>query len=237
MKHIYKAVICAALVVSANGATVSITPNPAAAASTSGGQPLVAGDLAMIGYFRTYTTEPTGAAAFRLAVGNPDRDGVLNYINQNFVPLGIPSAPIFDANGVAQAGFGTAGTVGITMIGSPAVPTATGAVPNVTFTTNPSNSLSAGGLPRGTRMFLLVFDDPTVAGAAELGVFSAEDAGWTLSPTAVNLALATAQLNLPTEAFRGAIGSLVLAPLVVIPEPATGLLGLLAFGLIARRRR
>ena len=230
MKSLSKALALLSLTLfaaTANAATVSITPSPAATVITG-----TVGDRVVIGFFRNFN-----AAAVRAGLISSDRDTVLNYIRDNFVPLGDANAPIFTANGVAQAGFGNPSTASVTLVSG--VPVPTGGSTNVTLTSNPANSLTAGGLARGTRMFLLVYDAPTVDEATALGVFSATDANWTVGATVTNVSLPLTQLNdSATEAFRGAIGSLILAPLVPIPEPSVGLLSLFAaLGLIARRRR
>jgi hypothetical protein len=216
----------------ASAATVSLTPSPNANVLTSSGQPGQAGWLVQVGFFKGWTSSQTQIDS----LSDADKADVYSYISGNFVPLGAPGAPIFASNAIASAGYGDINTFGIGTVGAAAVPTATGGATGVTLTSNPANSLSAGGLARGTRLFLLIYNAPTADAATELGVFSAST--WTVGATATNVSLATTSIDTAAEAYRGAIGSLRLAPLNVVPEPSTSLMALLAgMGLVARRRR
>lgn len=103
--------------------------------------------------------------------------------------------------------------------------------------TAPANSRTDAGLPRGSRLFLLVYDNADPAAASELGIFSAEE--WIVpSDGGSTLVLNLQDVDSDAEVFRGAPGASVLQLAAVIPEPSAGVFVLLAgAGMLAGRRR
>lgn len=102
----------------------------------------------------------------------------------------------------------------------------------------PANSRTDAGLPRGSRLFLLVYDNADPAAATELGVFSAEEWIVPLEGDVSFLTLNLRDVDSDAEVFRGAPGASVLQLAAVIPEPSAGVFVLLAgAGMLAGRRR
>lgn len=91
------------------------------------------------------------------------------------------------------------------------------------------------GVPAGTRIFMLIYNNADPNLATEFGVFSADT--WLMpSDNLSNPTFTTVDVNSTTEVFKGSLGSLVLSAFV--PEPSTSMMALLAgLGLVARRRR
>ncbi|HEX2750365.1 MAG TPA: PEP-CTERM sorting domain-containing protein [Verrucomicrobiales bacterium] len=114
-----------------------------------------------------------------------------------------------------------------------------GSVTDVNPTPGTPDTVNAGGVPVGSRIFMLVYSDgdAVLNNGEEFGVFSADN--WKIDgDSTLTLSLNTTDINLASEVYRGTFGSLKLGPVGNIPEPATGALGLLAgLGMLARRRR
>ena len=201
--------------------------------SSFGNQQLTSSAVLQIMYFRNYVAANPAAsdALIRAGLGSTQtREALQTFISSNFIPLGTggvmgtpsPTNPPRIANRLVN-GVDTPGR-------------AQGQIATVTPTASPANTQDVGGVPAGTRLFLMVWD--TAPGSAtELGVFSADAAAWrmTASASGANI-LNTTNVDTPAEIYRGSSGSLVLAP--IVPEPSTGVMALLvAAGLISRRRR
>jgi len=152
-------------------------------------------------------------------------DAVLATIQSKFVPIG---------ESTSAAGYGT--VAGNSLAFNPANSSLQGAVNDVTFGSGTANTVVTGNIARGTRLYLLIYDQKV--NPTELGIFSATN--WTVpTSTLVNTAnLTLTGVDTAGEVFRGTLGSLVLAPITVVPEPTTSVMALLAgLGLISRRRR
>ena len=167
------------------------------------------------------------------ALSNPDKAIVTAAIAGRFVPLGEGGPPTLGTSAPASAPRINQRTVA----GSSQAGRLLGQVTLVTPTAGAANAIDAGGVPAGTRLYLMVYNDAVAASATELGIFSADT--WLMPANNLsNLTMNSVDVNTDLEVFRGARGSLILAPLTVIPEPSTGIMALLAgLGLIARRRR
>ncbi len=125
----------------------------------------------------------------------------------------------------------------------------TGGVADVTPVAGTPNTANAGGVPAGSRIFLLVYSDNNAVlnDGEQFGVFSADT--WLInSDGSLPLQLNTIGVNTASEVYRGTytgngnengnVGTLRLALVGVVPEPTTAAMGLLAgLGLMARRRR
>ena len=203
-----------AITSAASAATVGITTGtPAQTIKLSNGSFVTTSAWVRVGFFRGLNTEGLNGS------------DALASIAANFVPLGEAGSP---------AGYGTSGANTIAF--NDTTHSIGGGINDISFGTGTANTEAAGALSRGTRLFLLIYDSKTAP--TELGVFSATN--WNVpASTLVNTAnLTLTGVDTAGEVYRGSLGSLVLSPLVPIPEPSTGLLGLLAgLGLIARRRR
>lgn len=192
---------------------------------TSSGQLMPDGSgLVRIGYFLDFDSLKPGFFANFACSPGP----LLSYINSNFVPLaeslpglGTPST---------QPGFYTRTVGGITQSGR-----LFGAITGVTPTTAPPNTLDPGGVPGGSRLFLLIFNQATPETSTDFGLYSATT--WLMpSNPSFNIPLATPAVDTYPEVFLGNLGPLALS--VCIPEPGTATLSIAAAGmLLARRRR
>jgi hypothetical protein len=110
-----------------------------------------------------------------------------------------------------------------------------GQITNVVPVLSTPNSVNPGGVPAGSRLFLLVyaFADGNVAGP--FGVFSADNWLMPADPT-LPLQLNTTDVDRAAEVFVGTFGPLGLR--AVVPEPASGTMALaIGIGLISLRRR
>ena len=88
------------------------------------------------------------------------------------------------------------------------------------------NTDVAGGLQRGTRLFVMLFDSNSTAGDGSWGLFSGDN--WVVPATIGTNTTFTIRLDdvdTAAEVMRGSLGSLHLAP--QIPEPSVVVLGLL----------
>jgi hypothetical protein len=184
------------------------------------------GSRAVVGFFRGFVDDETTRTAL-----SGTGTALTNYIQTNFVPLGSPAA-VGDATG-----FGATSTVAVGLVsGATSVSGGvTGA--SLVFASGTANAFSPGGVNRGTRMFLLVYDAPTSAEATQLGIFSATN--WTVPTTTSSIMSMTLNsIDSQAEVFRGKLGSLILAPINPVPEASSSALALLAgLGLMSRRRR
>lgn len=238
MKILIKSIALAILTVTAQAANVSLIPAPSKNLVTSNLQAVPVGSYAVVGFFAGFLD----TAADRLALSDAT-NGIRSYVSQKFVPLGQPSSPLWADKGVASTNFGTAGTVGVTLNGT--VPnqyiSASGSINNtaLVFAAGTANALVVDGVTRGTRLFLLVYNSADPATATELGIYSATT--WVVPAAGTTASLPLASIDNATaayEVYRGGLGSLILAPIIPVPEPATGLLTLIVgLGLIGRRRR
>lgn len=226
------------------GATVSVSPGGAGVDFKYDNGTIIT-DVSphhiRIGYFSNYSQTGTNAApvapeAFRTLLADPTRT-IFDTIATHFVPIGEGRANL----GIQKDWSITALTGALA--GKFSVNTSLNDA-SLVFSADPANSVSSGGLPRGTRLFLLAYNTEDPSQATELGIFSGSSstAGQWYVPTtaatsvALNLGLVDSVAATGLEVFRGRIGSLVLAP--IVPEPSTGLLALIAgCGLMARRRR
>ena len=201
------------------------------------GVTLPAGMRIRVGFFVGYTgaldaTLKTPGGVFTLMASNsPNR----------FIPLG--EAPV-------RVGYGTDSSVtNVTKLvgsGAAAVLRWNTTYSNVTYMggandASDDNTLADGGVPRGTKLFVMVYNtgaldaDPMAPGF-EYGLFS--DSSFVVPETGTaTLSLNVALVDQASEVYFGALGnSLHTAP--IIPEPSTTLVTLLAgLGLISRRRR
>jgi len=191
-----------------------------------------AGILVRIGYFNVSAQSATWLADLR-SLNDVSK---INSALQSFVPLGEnAAAPNLGDVPTAAAGprIQARPINGTTQPGRLA-----GGIQNVNPTTSSGpNTLSANGVPAGSRIFLLVYSDnnSTLNLGEEFGVFSADN--WLMpSDPSLPLGLNTTDVDGAAEVYRGTFGSLKLGPLV--PEPTTGALALLVgLGMISRRRR
>lgn len=220
----------------AQAASISILPSTTRNLVNSLGQPLMVSNAsAQIGYFIGFTD----SAQQRAALADPT-PGIRTYIGENFVPIGAPTSPLWGDLGQPAANYGGQGTVDVASTGTPAYVTVTGSVNNsaLLFSGSAANTFDGTGVPRGSRIFLLVWDNEDPSAAGELGIYSATS--WTV-PTTTSTTMSAPLASVDNasgayEVYRGALGSLVLGP--IVPEPSTGLLALIAgCGLISRRRR
>ena len=188
-----------------------------------------------VGYFSNYSQTGTNDApvvpqAFRDLLSEPSI-GIKATISAFFVSIGegrTNFGPITDWSITALSGS-LAGKSSVNKTLNDA---------GLVFSSDPANSISANGVPRGSRIFILAYDTENFNDAAQIGIYSglsATSGQWYIPTTNVT----TATLNLSfidssAEVFRGSIGSLVLAP---VPEPSslTLVAAVLAFGLHRRR--
>lgn len=154
-----------------------------------------------------------------------------------FVPLGEAAS--------LRAGYGTASdSTNVTKLVAGAIRWSV-TLSNVTYqgaTSDPldNNTIADGGVPRGTRLFVIAYNQNGYGTAAtpgfEWGIYSDPTTFVIPESGTATLSLNVALVDQPSEVFWGSLGSLGTLP--AIPEPATGMLGLLAgLGLITRRRR
>jgi len=187
------------------------------------------GAMVRIGYFNTAAQTGTWLADLR-----SNNIAQINSALQSFIPLGenaaapnlgdIPTAatgPRIQArtiNGVSQPGR------------------LAGQITTITPVAGTANTANAGGVPNGSRIYLLVYSDTnsTLTQSEQFGVFSSDV--WLMpSDGGSNLQLNTTDIDSAAEVFRGTFGSLRLAP---IPEPTSGALALVVgLGMLSRRRR
>lgn len=210
----------ATIVLQSGNPNVAIKVNPTTNASA------VAGGV-VLGFFKGYTS------AMNAAIGG-DGSEFRSFMANTFVPLGLPNS---DVDYGTQAAANPVRLLNSLVAGET---TATGTLENSAWLASSAsilaNSVQDGGLVRGTRIFLVAYNGGSLESATDMGIFSAST--WTLSTSAAvnTLSMSLTQVDLSTEVYRGALGSLVMAP--IVPEPSTSLMALFAgMGLIARRRR
>jgi hypothetical protein len=229
----------------AQAATVSVTStvttanvhgpvNSQVALKDSSGATLPAGMRVRVGFFVGYTSAMDAVlrapgGALNLIPGQPVQ----------FVPIGEP--PL-------RAGYGDDTSANnMTKTIASAIRWNTNFT-NVNYVGDPdsagdNNTIATGGLARGTRLFVMVYNTGSLnpefgAPGFEYGLFS--DPSFIVPETGTaTLSLNVANIDLASEAFYGTIGnSLHTALLVPIPEPTAGVFALLAgLGLMVRRRR
>lgn len=232
MKNTFKLILAlAAISGSANAATIVVQSGSPALdfKLSSGSRLLTSGSGVVLGYIRGFSTAT--AAAVGTALADQNRS-VLTYLAANFVPIAAEGSNVNYGTSAAATPWGLKDVGGVT--------TASGTIENSNWLSSsgsaPANSEQAGGLVRGTRIFLLAYNGSSLSNATELGIFSAST--WTLPASASlnTLSMTLTQVDQASEVYRGSIGSLVLAP--VVPESSTSALALLAgLGLMSRRRR
>jgi hypothetical protein len=233
MKKIVLSLALSLTAVTADAATIVVqSGNPAQEFKINATTPLslVTGGIA-IGFFRNYTAAMNPMLA-------DETTGVLDFVAQNFIPIGRFTSDVdYGTNSVANP-------LSLRPTVAPAPPgtTAAGTIENSNWLAAggavTANSVQDGGLVRGTRIFVLAYDGVSLESASFLGIYSAST--WTISTSAAvnTLSLTLTQADIAAEVYRGSIGSLILAPVGVIPEPSTSLMALLAgVGMMARRRR
>jgi len=190
-----------------------------------------AGHLVRIGYFNTSAQSATWLTDLR-----SNDVTKINSSLQSFIPLGENAANT-NLGDVPAAGAGPRIQArpinGTTQPGRLA-----GGVLNVNPTTSAQpNTVSANGVPAGSRIFILVYSDlnSTLNFGEQFGVFSADN--WLMpSDPSLPLGLNTTDIDGAPEVFRGTFGSLKMA--AIVPEPGTTVMALFAgLGLMARRRR
>lgn len=243
---LFTATFCALIscIAASSGATINLASGGIALKNKSG--ELLTGGAVRFGWFSTYSTTATGIADFTAALADPDKAKVASYIASNFIPIG-------EANSDVDYGaWSAAGTNGVLAIKPNATPTGTeptnsmtvsGTLANSNWTTSAANSADVTGIPRGTRLFLLVYNNADIAQADALGIYSGT--AWVTNTntlvTTANLSLSSvddaAGTGVTTEYFRGSKGSLVLGDFSSVPEPAAGILLLLGLAGGMRRRR
>ena len=85
------------------------------------------------------------------------------------------------------------------------------------------------------QIFLIIYNARTPEESTEMGIFSTSQ--WTMpANSSVNLNINTVHVDTAQEVYRGSLGSLVLAPLL-IPEPRSAGVMLMALGGLTPRRR
>ena len=191
---------------------------------TSSGQLMPDGSgLVRIGYFLNFDPLDPGFFARLACPPGP----LLSYINSNFVPLGEGSPALGSVVGL-PLGFTTRTVNGISQPGR-----LFGTITGVTPTAAPPNTLEPGGVPAGSRLFLLIFDQATPGMSTAFGLYSATT--WLMpSNPSFNFPLATPAVDTYPEVFLGNLG---LTLSVCIPEPGTATLSLAAAGAWLSRRR
>ena len=194
-----------------------------------------------VGFFKDYVE---GDPAF-IAALHQQSEGLHSYLAANFIPLGEPAAPVFSNYGVSSSLLGSSSTIRFQE--APAgsgLFRPFGSISGITFTDSaPANTLTAAGLPQSSRLFLLVYNvrDPDFLLCA-LGVYSASI--W-LAPSSAStlLNLQLANVNTAAESFLGSTSvsgtttTFRISGVVCMPEPGTGALLLVAFGLLGMRSK
>jgi len=187
------------------------------------------GAMVRLGYFNTALQSGTWLTDLR-----SNDVAKVNSALQSFIPLGENAATpnLGDVPTTAGPRFAQRTINSVSSAGRLA-----GQITTVNPVAAAANTANPGGVPSGSRIYMLVYSDnnSTLTASEEFGVFSSDI--WLMpSDGQLNLQLNTTDIDGAAEVFRGTFGSLKLAPFV--PEPSTGLLGLLAgLGMIARRRR
>lgn len=194
-------------------------------------------------YIRTNTGNPVpnGSALIRLGYFNTsaqlsswtddlksDDLARINSALSSFVPFGEGGANLGDTPATGSAPrFATRGTIDSRLIGG---------VQNIVSVSGSANSVSAQGVPAGSRIFMLVYSDTnsSLSVGEQLGVFSSTT--WLIdSDNSAASVLLTTDVD-SSEIFRGSSvgGALRLA---AIPEPSISFLALGALAAGVRRRR
>ncbi len=190
-----------------------------------------------LGYFSNYTQTgandaPVVPDAFKNLLADPTI-GIVSTITNYFIPIGEGRAnlgPVKDWSIVALGGI---------LLGKYSV-NATLSDPALNFSADPANTVSANGVPRGSRIFIIAYNTEDYTRATEIGIFSGTSSTvgqWyvpTTTATSVTSNLGFIDNVGTTEVFRGSLGSLALAP---VPEPTASILALGALGFLWRRRR
>ncbi len=199
----------------------------------STGELMPNGALVRLGYFSGFGTTWPEAALHGILGGDPAE--ALGFINDYFVPLGEGGPGL----GTTSPGSYPAFRIR-TINGSPMPGRLTGFVSNVTSVSAPPNEEVSGGVPAGSRLFMIVGDGPTPEMSTEFGIFSATT--WLMPAVPMNsMVLNTVQVDTTEEVYRGMLSgggnafALHLTP--VIPEPGVSALAVAAGALLARRRR
>lgn len=178
--------------------------------------------LIRLGYFNTSAQLPTWAEDLKSNV-----IVLINSALNSFVPFGEGTANLGDPPGTSRPRFDTRGGIPSRLIGG---------VQNIQSISGTANSVSASGVPAGSRIFMLVYSDTnsTLTDGEEFGVFSATN--WLIdSDNSAASVLLTTDVD-ASEIFRGSVGSLRLAP-VGIPEPSSSIFLLSVIALSSLRRR
>jgi hypothetical protein len=217
----------ALLALPASALTVTINDSDGISSNyitSSSGAPIPnASALIRLGYFNTSAQLPTWSDDLRST--SIDR---INSALNSFVPFGEGLANLGDTP-TASTGprFTTRGGISSRI---------NGGIVNIQSASGTPNSVSASGVPAGSRIFMLVYSDlnSTLSDGEELGVFSSSD--WLIDiDSSTPTPLFTTDVD-AGEIFRGSLGSLRLAP-VGVPEPSATLLALGVVAMKLRRRR
>lgn len=167
-------------------------------------------------------TVVTGATPYTSSTGSALTTGFLKYGGFNETAFNALSAADQKDYATVNALFTEVGTVTAASSGS---------------FTSAGNSFSlplAGSLASGTKLYTWVFNTSDVANATEYGIFSSVSTLWNVAP---DLGTTTLTTSVPMTQVFGGSSTLNLAS--VIPEPSTYalLVGALALGFVAIRRR
>lgn len=242
MKPIKSLLLLLALIGSSQAATINLSSGGIAIKDKNGD--LLSSGAVRLGFFSTYSA--AGITNFTTALANTNTAEVKSYIAANFIPIAEPGANV--KYGVQSA----AGANGLLAI-KPNTPSGTepansstisGTIASSDWVSGTANTVDPNGLVRGTRLFLLVYNDTDIERATSLGIYSAT--AWTLSTNTLITALSAslsavddvAGTGTAKEFFRGTSGSLVLGDFTPVPEPATfSVLALGAMVALRRKRR
>lgn len=236
--------LCAALLSASCsfGATVVVLPGtpPLTPAVLNADQTLLMSGRFRVGYFVNQTDE----GLLRFALSTP---GLVNvWMEQYFVPLGEPEAPIFNALGGGVPALGSIADFSQSLLGTSGFfgvngrVTGGGELPLLFASGVPPDTYSLAGVPRGSRLFLVAYPTADISNADGAGIFSATQWFVPFSITVQALSMPMFQVDTQEEIFRGNFGSFGSQRALVLPfVPEPSCPASLAIGtlLLTRRRR
>ncbi len=205
---------------------------------TTSGQTFATGAaLIRIGYFSNFSA---GDSALMSALtSTTDRAATYAAIASRFVPLGegvdvdlgvYPGTPPNPASGPRLATRTINGVTGI----QGRLAGAVNSIKPVGGAANSFDPQNIAGVPIGSRIFILAYDNLNAANATSMAIVSADN--WLMpSDDLSNLTLNTVDVNTASEYVRGTVGSIGMVSW--IPEPSASLLGLIGSLALLRRRR